>query len=176
MEEMLTPSIDDYVLTTDSGCTVEQVQEAECYMLLVLDYRLGWPQPLVFAQRMSKGDDCCPYTCDVVRYIMEEALLMGEGWTGIVTSSEATAAAYWLACRMKDRDACPWTSQMEYFSGYTKASLKHAVQQLFTHFKRVHKSNGVVYRRWATKNYLNISQHVAGWFRQMDNFDELWNC
>ena len=51
--------------------TTDQIARAERYILRTLDYRLAWPGPLPFLERISKASQESSLTKKVVEYILE---------------------------------------------------------------------------------------------------------
>jgi G2/mitotic-specific cyclin 3/4 len=52
-------------------CTTDQITRAERNILRTLDYRLAWPGPLPFLERISKASQESSLTKNVAEYILE---------------------------------------------------------------------------------------------------------
>jgi G2/mitotic-specific cyclin 1/2 len=176
-EEIATPSISHFAGATAEAFTTEDIVVAESYMLTVLEYRLGWPSPLSFLRRISKADGYRTKIRNLCKYMVEEALLMGKGWVGVMPSSKVAAAAFWMARKMDNSQ--PWHANMKFYSGYEEKELETAVRLLFLHFKQNEVNaqsdkHTAVYRKWSNSAHMRISHVVAEWFADFDDFNELW--
>jgi hypothetical protein len=74
-EEVMAPSIQNFIYMADGGYTDEEILKAERYILQVLEFGLHYPNPLNFLRRCSKADNYDIQTRTLAKYLMEVALV-----------------------------------------------------------------------------------------------------
>lgn len=74
-EEVLSPHIASFVYLADDKFSVEELLEAERYMLATLNYDLSYPNPMNFLRRISKGDGYDVQSRTLAKYLLEISLL-----------------------------------------------------------------------------------------------------
>jgi len=74
-EEVVAPSIQNFIYMTDNGYTDEEILKAERYVLQVLDFSLQYPSPMSFLRRASKADNYDIQTRTLAKYLMEISLV-----------------------------------------------------------------------------------------------------
>lgn len=97
-EEITAPSIQEIIYMVDGGYSVDDVVKAERFMLMILNYDLGWPGPMSFLRRISKADDYDLETRTLAKYFLE-VTIMDERFVATPPSYLA-AAAHCLAVLM----------------------------------------------------------------------------
>ena len=74
-EEVLSPSISNFVYLSDNAYDEQELLKAERYMLHVLNFKLAYPSPLVFLRRISKAEDYDVRSRTLAKYLMEVCLI-----------------------------------------------------------------------------------------------------
>jgi G2/mitotic-specific cyclin 1/2 len=100
-EEVLAPSINNFVYMADNGYTAEEILKAERYILSVLEFNLQYPSPMSFLRRCSKAEQYDIQTRTLAKYLMEISLL-DENFLACPPSMIAASALY-LARKMLNR-------------------------------------------------------------------------
>ena len=100
-EEILTPSLSNFIYMADGGYTEEEVLKAERYILQVLDFSLQYPSPMSFLRRVSKAENYDHQTRTLAKYLMEASLIDNRFLDK--TPSLIAAAGLYLARQMLDR-------------------------------------------------------------------------
>jgi hypothetical protein len=108
-EEVIHPSIKNFVYVADNNYTDEEVLKAERYILQVLNFDLQYPNPMNFLRRISKADDYDPYTRTLGKYLMEVVLLEHEALK--YSPSIVAAASMFLARKMVDKSPA-WVNML----------------------------------------------------------------
>lgn len=107
-EEIVAPSIQNFIYMADGGYTDEEVLNAERYVLSVLDFNLSYPNPMNFLRRNSKADQYDLQSRTVAKYLMEITLL-DHRFLACPPSLVAASSLY-LARKILDRG--PWVSSI----------------------------------------------------------------
>lgn len=68
-EEVLCPSVANFLYLADGGYTTEEILKAERYMLKVLGFNLSYANPMNFLRRISKADNYDIQTRTVAKYL-----------------------------------------------------------------------------------------------------------
>jgi G2/mitotic-specific cyclin 2 len=106
VEEIIAPSIDDYIERADGTYTKEEMMVAERYVLKTLDWNLSYPNPVQFLRRISKADGYDVQVRTMGKYLTEVGCLE---WRLIAAPPSLLAAAsMWLARIILGR--CTWVS------------------------------------------------------------------
>lgn len=74
-EEILSPSIANFIYFSDNAYKEEELLKAERYMLHVLNFNLAYPNPLAYLRRISKADNYDLKHRTLAKYLMELTLL-----------------------------------------------------------------------------------------------------
>lgn len=95
VEEVITPSVDDFLERTDGTYTKDEILKAERYVLLTLDWNLSYPNPVHYLRRISKADDYNAHVRTMGKYLLEIGCIE---WRLIAAPPSLLAgAAMWLA-------------------------------------------------------------------------------
>jgi hypothetical protein len=100
-EEIMCPSMSNFLFMTDGGYTDEEFLKAERYVLQMIGWDLSYPNPINFLRRISKADDYDIQSRTVAKYFME-LTVVDSHFVGR-PPSEIAAAAAWLARKVLDR-------------------------------------------------------------------------
>lgn len=74
-EEVLSPHVANFRHVADDGFTVQEILNAERFILQTLNYDLSYPNPMNFLRRISKADNYDIQTRTIGKYLMEISLL-----------------------------------------------------------------------------------------------------
>ena len=74
-EEIHSPCLSEIIYMVDGGYTMDELLKAERFMLNMLDFELGWPGPMSFLRRVSKGDDYDVETRTLAKYFLELTIM-----------------------------------------------------------------------------------------------------
>ncbi|EPX75287.1 G1/S-specific B-type cyclin Cig2 [Schizosaccharomyces octosporus yFS286] len=161
-EEVMCPSIQNFVYMTDGAFTAEDVCTAERYILRVLDYDLGFPSPLNLIRRISKCENYDVQTRTLGKYLTE--IYLFEHRLLQYRPSMIAASSMYLARRLLRRG--PWGAELVKASGgYEEHTLKPVAFILLQyHNKPVeHKA---FFQKYASKKNLKASVFVHQLVRQ----------
>lgn len=90
--------------------TADQIVRAERYILRMLDYRLAWPGPLPFLDRISRASQESGLTRIVAEYVLEASLVSYA--SVLMLPSLIAATAFFLAQSLMGN--CTWVSLFLY--------------------------------------------------------------
>lgn len=103
-EEVVCPSISNFLYMTDGGYDEDEMLRAERYILQQLDFNMSYPNPINFLRRISKADGYDISSRTMAKYFMEISTV-DHAFLNCVPSVIA-AAATWLARRVLGKG--PW--------------------------------------------------------------------
>jgi G2/mitotic-specific cyclin 2 len=103
-EEIIAPSVKNFVYMADNGYSEPEILKAERYVLQVLDFNLQYPSPMSFLRRCSKAEQYDVQTRTLAKYLMEISLVDHQFL--VFTPSLVAASGIYLARKMLDRG--PW--------------------------------------------------------------------
>lgn len=107
-EEIMTPTVQNFIYTSDGGYTADDLLNAERYMLTALRFELNFPNPLHFLRRISKADNYCIRSRTIAKYLMEIPIIDHRFIT--YRPSILAAASMWMSRRLLSRG--PWVHLM----------------------------------------------------------------
>ncbi|KAF9924483.1 G2/mitotic-specific cyclin [Linnemannia zychae] len=169
-EEVMAPSVHNFIYMTDGGFTDKEILKAERYMLQALNFKLCYPSPMNFLRRISKADNYDIHSRTVAKYLMEIPLLDQESLE--FTPSNISAAALCLARKMMGHE--DWTNNLKHYSGYTEEQLA-ACMQLMVKILRGPIEDSFIFRKYATKRFMKASIFVREWIHQNTSIQEVNN-
>ncbi|KXS14303.1 hypothetical protein M427DRAFT_99746 [Gonapodya prolifera JEL478] len=158
-EEVMAPSIQNFIYMSDNGYTEDEIMKAERYILQVLDYGLQYPNALNFLRRCSKADNYDIQTRTLAKYLMEVALI--DYKCLVCPPSEIAAAGLYLARRMLRRG--PWDANLVHYSGYTEDKLQTATSLMLQYLRQTPPRHEALFRKYASKKFMKASLFVKDW-------------
>ncbi|BFZ64819.1 G2/mitotic-specific cyclin [Saitoella coloradoensis] len=163
-EEIMAPSVQNFLYMTDSGWVDEDILKAERYVLQVLDFNLSYPNPLNFLRRISKADNYDIQTRTVAKYLMEISLL--EHRLLEFPPSQIAAASMYLARLTLNRSS--WDVNFVHYSGYTEAEIV-PVTEIMMEYLYGPVKHEAFYKKYANKKFLKASIFVSDWVSKLED-------
>ena len=105
-EEVICPTVSNFLFMADGGYTDEEILSAEKYVLTTLEFDLSYPNPMHFLRRVSKAEGYDIQTRTLAKYLMEMSCV-DYRFLGY-TPSHLAAAGVWLARLILERSE--WVS------------------------------------------------------------------
>jgi hypothetical protein len=100
-EEVVCPSVSNFLYMTDGGYEDDEILKAERYVLAMIDFNLSYPNPINFLRRISKADGYDITSRTLAKYLMEISIV-DHKFLGCPPSLIA-AAGSWLARKALDK-------------------------------------------------------------------------
>ncbi|KAJ1938339.1 G2/mitotic-specific cyclin, partial [Linderina macrospora] len=119
-EETTTPHIKDFRYLAGNCYTIEEILNAEFFMLCVLEFDMSYPNPMTFLRRVSKAEQYNIQSRTVAKYLMEVCLV--DHRLMAFPPSHIAAAGICLARRMLHSGE--WDANLRHFSGFEEAELQ----------------------------------------------------
>ncbi|KAM0752042.1 hypothetical protein T439DRAFT_199749 [Meredithblackwellia eburnea MCA 4105] len=131
-EEVVCPSVSNFLYMTDGGYEDDEILRAERHVLAQLDFNLSYPNPINFLRRISKADGYDIQSRTMAKYLMEISIV-DHRFLGCPPSLIA-AAGSWLARRILAKGA--WDANLVHYSGYSESELKPTAQLMLDYIVR----------------------------------------
>ncbi|KAF9144697.1 G2/mitotic-specific cyclin [Linnemannia schmuckeri] len=160
-EEVMAPSVQNFIYMTDGGFTDKEILKAERYMLQALSFKLCYPSPMNFLRRISKADNYDIHSRTVAKYLMEVPLLDHNFLP--YQPSLISAAALCLARKMMGHE--DWTVNLAHYSGYTEPQLLPCMELMVEVLKRPSEDT-FIFKKYSTKRFMKASIFVREWIHQ----------
>ncbi|KAF9122518.1 G2/mitotic-specific cyclin [Mortierella sp. 14UC] len=160
-EEVMAPSVQNFIYMTDGGFTDKEILKAERYMLQALSFKLCYPSPMNFLRRISKADNYDIHSRTVAKYLMEVPLLDHNFLEH--PPSRISAAALCLARKMMGHDE--WTANLRHYSGYPESELIPCME-LMVDALRKPSEDTFIFKKYSTKRFMKASIFVREWIHQ----------
>lgn len=100
-EEVICPSVQNFLYMADGGYQDDEILAAERYLLQTIDFNMSYPNPIHFLRRISKADNYDIQTRTVAKYFMEISCVDHKMLH--LKPSLIAAGAAWLARLVLDR-------------------------------------------------------------------------
>ncbi|KAF9927776.1 G2/mitotic-specific cyclin [Mortierella alpina] len=143
----------------DNDIDARAFRDCEQDLLLMLDYKLGWPGPLSFLRRCSRVDESEFVARTIAKFVLE-VILNHHAFLVYKPSIQAAAAMY-IGRFVLGRKT--WSNTMTEYSGYTLQELEPAIMDVISFLKDPIVPTTVAYRKYSTKSYSRISAFVIDW-------------
>lgn len=157
-EEVLCPSVSNFLYLADGGYDTEEILKAERYMLKVLGFNLSYANPMNFLRRISKADNYDIQTRTVAKYFMEISLVdyrLLEHPPSLIA-----AASIWMARKVLERG--PWTPTLVHYSSYSEYELLGTAEIMLDYTLRP-VAHHQFHKKYAAKKFMRASSYVVDW-------------
>ncbi|KAJ3253361.1 G2/mitotic-specific cyclin [Boothiomyces macroporosus] len=156
-EEVVSPSIQNFLYMAEDGYTEDEIVKAERYVLQVLKFGLQYPTPMSFLRRSSKADDYDIQTRTLAKYLMEISLV--DHRFLVTPASLVAASAHYLARHMLNRG--PWNKNLIHYSGYQEHEMSSTVQ-LYLEYLLKNPQNSL-FKKYSRRNFMKGAIFVKNW-------------
>lgn len=158
-EEILAPSVDEFVYMTENGYTREEILKGERIILQTLDFNVSqYCSPYSWVRRISKADDYDIQTRTLSKFLMEVTLLDHRFLR--VKPSMIAAIGMYLARKMLNGD---WTDPFVFYSNYTERELWMGASLLCERLVEESFDKVYVYKKYSNKKFLRASTFAVDW-------------
>ncbi|THH07153.1 hypothetical protein EW145_g3573 [Phellinidium pouzarii] len=160
-EEILAPSVEEFVFMTENGYTKEEILKGERIVLQTLDFKVSsYCSPYSWVRRISKADDYDIQTRTLCKYLVEVTLLDHRFLR--VKPSLVAAVGMYTARRMLGGD---WNTAFVFYSGFTEAHLIMGHNYIIGKILEQGFDRQYVSRKYANKKFLKASVFAIEWAR-----------
>ncbi|KAJ7170609.1 cyclin [Mycena crocata] len=164
-EEILAPSVEEFVYMTENGYNKEEILKGERIMLQTLEFRIShYCSPYSWMRKISKADDYDIQTRTLSKFLTEVTLLDYRFLR--VKPSLVAAVGMYCARRMLDGS---WNEAFVFYSGYTEDQLIQGHDMLVEKLSERNFSRQYVCRKYAHKKFLKASTFAIEWAKASIN-------
>ncbi|KXN91726.1 G2/mitotic-specific cyclin cdc13, partial [Leucoagaricus sp. SymC.cos] len=164
-EEILAPSVEEFVFMTENGYTKEEILKGERIVLQTLEFRVShYCSPYSWMRKISKADDYDIQTRTLSKFLTEVTLL--DHRLLRVKPSLIAAIGMYCARKMLGGD---WNEAFIFYSGYTEEQLLPGHQLLVEKLAESGFSRQYVCKKYANKKFLKASIFAIEWAKQHVN-------
>ncbi|KDQ60187.1 hypothetical protein JAAARDRAFT_56150 [Jaapia argillacea MUCL 33604] len=157
-EEIVSPSVVNFLHCADSSYSEQEILQAERYILKTLDWNLSYPNPIHFLRRVSKADEYDVQARTIGKYFIEISCLE---WRLLpAPPSLLAAASIWLARLVLGREE--WTPNLAHYSSYPESALVPTANIMLNYVLRPMR-HPTFYKKYASKKYMKASTFVRAW-------------
>ncbi|SPO25894.1 b-type cyclin 2 [Ustilago trichophora] len=161
-EEILAPSVKEFVYMTEGGYSREEILKGERIILSTLDFNVSsYCSPYSWVRRISKADDYDIRTRTLSKFLMELALLDHRFLRA--RPSLIAAVGMFLAKKMLGGE---WDDAFVYYSDFTEEQLVPGANLLLERLLDPGFEEQFVYRKYANKKFLKASVFARDWAYQ----------
>jgi len=182
-EEILAPSVDEFVFMTENGYSKEEILKGERIMLQTLEFHIShYCSPYSWMRKISKADDYDIQTRTLSKFLTEVTLLDHRFLR--VKPSIIAAVGMYCARRMLGGDwvssilgtlsklcnllACFQNEAFVFFSGYTEEQLIPGHNLLVEKLTEENFHRQHVCKKYANKKFLKASVFAIEWAKNQD--------
>ncbi|WFC98313.1 B-type cyclin [Malassezia yamatoensis] len=158
-EEILAPSVEEFVFMTENGYSREEILKGERIVLSTLDFNVStYCTPYSWVRRISKADDYDIQTRTLCKFLMEATLLHHHFLRA--RPSLIAAIGMYLAKRMLGG---VWDEAFVYYSHFCEEQLIPATGLLLERLIEPGFDSQFVYKKYASKKFLKASIYARNW-------------
>ncbi|KAL4064511.1 cyclin-like protein [Scleroderma citrinum] len=158
-EEILAPSVDEFVFMTENGYTKEEILKGERIVLQTLDFKVSqYCSPYSWMRRISKADDYDIQTRTLGKFLAEITLLDHRFLR--CKPSLISAVAMYSARKMLGGD---WNAAFVFYSGFTAEHLEPGHQWICEKLLENDFAQLYVCQKYAHKKFLKASLFAIEW-------------
>lgn len=158
-EEMVSPTMFDFLHMTDNAVKDDELIKAERFILQVLDFHLCYSNPVNFLRRVCTDElKCDIHTRTLANYFMEISCV-DHKFIGI-RPSKIAAASLWLSKKMLAKGK--WNSNFSKLAGYTPEDLKPTVEAMLD-FLSQPLTHDAFFKKWSSSKLSKASIFVRDW-------------
>lgn len=158
-EEIVAPSVDEFVYMTENGYTKEEILKGERVVLQTLDFKVSqYCSPYSWMRRISKADNYDIQTRTLGKFIAEVALLDHRFLR--CKPSLISAVAMYSARRMLGGD---WNDAFVFYSGFVAEHLEPGHQWICEKLLEENSTQLYVCQKYAHKKFLKASLFAIDW-------------
>ncbi|TXT10802.1 hypothetical protein VHUM_02307 [Vanrija humicola] len=158
-EEILAPSVDEFVYMTENGYSKEEILKGERIILQTLDFTISsYCSPYSWVRRISKADDYDIQTRTLSKFLMEVTLLDHRFLR--CKPSMIAAVGMYLARKMLGGD---WNEAFIFYSNFTESQLVSAAVMLCERLVEQGFEKVYVYKKYSNKKFLRASTFACDW-------------
>ncbi|KAF7323910.1 Cyclin N-terminal domain-containing protein [Mycena kentingensis (nom. inval.)] len=157
-EEIVAPSVNQFLESADSSYTETEILQAERYVLKTLDWNMSYPNPVHYLRRISKADNYNLKARTLGKYLIEIACLE---WRLIAAPPSLLAAsAMWLARIALGEEN--WTPNLAHYSSYPESSLLPTANLMLNYILKAPRHEAF-YGKYAGKKFSKASVYMRAW-------------
>ncbi|KAF7330516.1 Cyclin N-terminal domain-containing protein [Mycena venus] len=164
-EEILAPSVDEFVYMAENGYSKEEILKGERIMLQTLEFRIShYCSPYSWMRKISKADDYDIQTRTLSKFLTEVTLLDYRFLR--VKPSLVAAVGMYCARRMLDG---AWNEAFVFYSGYTEDQLVQGHDMLVEKLTERNFAGQYVYKKYSHRKFLKASKFAVEWAKVQVN-------
>ncbi|OJA14119.1 hypothetical protein AZE42_05029 [Rhizopogon vesiculosus] len=158
-EEILAPSVDEFVFITENGYTKEEILKGERIVLQTLDFKISqYCSPYSWMRRISKADNYDIQTRTLGKFLAEVTLLDHRFLR--CKPSLIAAVGMYSARRMLGGD---WNESFVFHSGFVAEHLEPGHQWICEKLLEDNFASQYVCQKYANKKFLKASLFAIEW-------------
>lgn len=173
-EEVFSPLVKNYAFFTDGSYLVEEILQAEKYILTVLNFDLNYPNPMNFLRRISKADDYDVQSRTLGKYLLEITIIDYK-FIGMKPSLCCALAMY--LSRLILGKIPVWNGNLIHYSGgYRINDMRECVELMFQYIISPIEHDEF-FKKYAMRKFMRASTLCRKWAEKFqmegrDLFDE----
>ncbi|KAJ1307689.1 hypothetical protein OPQ81_001780 [Rhizoctonia solani] len=158
-EEILAPSVDEFVFMTERGYERDEILKGERIILSTLDFNVSsYCSPYSWCRRISKADDYDIQTRTLSKFLMEMTLLDHRFLRA--RPSLIAAIGMYSARKMLGGD---WSEPFVFYSGFAEDQLRAGHELILERLADPAFESLYVCRKYANKKFLKASVYARDW-------------
>lgn len=160
-EEVVAPSVQNFVFLADNSYNATELLIAERYIFQILNYSLAYPSPMSFLRRISKAESYDIRSRTLAKYLMEISLL-DPTFVSQPPSLLAAVGIYTARYMLKSGS---WTANLIHYSGYQEFQVRRLSSRLLNFLQQDQRYLSI-HRKYSSKKYMKASVFVYDWLNR----------
>ncbi|KAL2313619.1 Meiosis-specific cyclin rem1 [Schizosaccharomyces pombe] len=164
-EEIHPPTVKDLEIVLEGEWIGEDICGMEKYMLMVLQYQLGWPGPVSFLRLLTIVNKWESQLRIMIKYFLEVSLVE-QRFSSLRASQLVATCAYTGQSILQEEN---WSNTLPQITGYDYMSLVSYVHLLLKCLENPFDHHYAIYSKYATPYFHGISRQVHDWIATNTN-------
>ncbi|CAO1629222.1 unnamed protein product [Sympodiomycopsis kandeliae] len=158
-EEIVAPSVDEFVYMTEGGYSKDEIFKGERIVLQTLDFKVSsYCSPYSWVRKISKADDYDIQVRTLAKFLMEMTLL-DHRFLRAKPSLIAGISMY-LSKKMLGGQ---WNEAFVYYSGFCEEQLVPGANLLIERLADPLFADNFVFKKYANRRFLKASMYARDW-------------
>lgn len=160
-EEVVSPSVTNFVHLSEDGYSPQDMLSAERRVLYLLGFSLAFPSPMNYLRRISKAENYDLRTRTLAKFLMEITFL-DHCYVSVPPSLMAAASMFTARLMLR---CGPWNANLAHYSGYTETELRRYSNRILL-FLQSEQHLCSIHRKYASKRFMKASVFVFDWIKR----------
>ncbi|KAI0225533.1 G2/mitotic-specific cyclin [Massospora cicadina] len=163
-ETALHPYPRDLLRQAKIDVSQSKLAQIEKEILISLDFRVSYPNPITFVRNASLADDSYLKTRLMSRFFLESFLL--DSYFCKFPPSRLASFAFYISLKVLKRGG--WGPEFERFTGCSRGALCRSARSMFEHLVNLLRTQDAPFVHYGSLEYHKVSADASNWVKRTE--------